>query len=153
VIKPLVRSKVIAQQSANNTATGSVRAFIVGVDGRLLINVALAHFPAANVARPSSFGSNAFSIYSWIRNQDGARARLSDIPVNGASGQLAPDSWEGQTNHPELELVLAYVGLGANTGRWEIVLTAAPGDNALCEADFNALAAALDVQVTPVTIA
>jgi hypothetical protein len=147
--------RVVSAVTVVNPATASegagplVTTFIENLHPALFFSVALAYFSAV---RPTDWGTNAFSIYGWILNELGQRVRLSDVPINGTTGQPAPDAWEGSTTLPILELVHTTEGQQASeTGRWEVVVTIGEALE-MCEADFLELANQVTIRATPVTL-
>jgi hypothetical protein len=152
VTRKIVKSEISIEDAAGGGApTGTQTAYIEGIHGNLFINVALAYYCATR--RPAAFTGNTFKLYQWTANRDGGRTPLSPTPINGASGQAAPDAWEGTTNLDTLQLDHAYQGqaAAADAGRWEIVVTMVAAIN-MCEADFVALANAVSIRVVKKSI-
>jgi hypothetical protein len=150
-VKP--KAQVTVQNPVAGTSTGTQRVRIVGIDGRLIVSVAVAYF--ALKGRPGAFGANTFKLYGAVTNEAGQYARLSDTPLNGSSGQNAPDGWEGRTLLPAIDVEHAYAGLGAGSeGHWEVLVYASPAASDMCQADFDALWALVDIQLVdqPVTV-
>jgi hypothetical protein len=148
----IVKSEISVEDAAGGAApTGTQTAYIEGIHGNLFINVALAYFCAAR--RPAAFTGNTMKLYQWTANRDGGRTQLSSTPINGSSGQNAPDAWEGTTNLHTLQLDHAYTGQASATdaGRWEIIVTMVPAIE-MCEADFAALANAVSIRVVKKSI-
>lgn len=147
-----VRSATIVNNPVASSQTGTATARISGLSGLLNYGVAVAYF-TTNRNRPSSFGANAFTLLQIAETEAGEKVQLSTTPINGATGLAAPDQWDVNTTLPELALSFAYVGMGAaDIGRWDVIVTAVPGVD-MCDADFQKLAAQLDISVSPVTLA
>lgn len=145
-------SRTIVENPVASVQTGTRSAFIEGLHPSLFVGVGLLYLPATG-HRPAAFTGNTFALLAWNENQDGQRAQLSSTPINGATGQDAPDAWDGSTTLPMLELVHTYAGLGAgDVGRWDVVVTVAPALE-MCEADFVALAQRVAIRVDKVTLA
>jgi hypothetical protein len=141
-----VVSEIIVENPVASVASGNVSALIEGLHGNLFLGIGLAYFPAT-AHRPPSFGANNFSLMQWDENKLGQRTALSSTPINGESGQLAPDKWEGTTTLPILELLFAYVGMPApDVGRWEVIVSIHPAIE-MCEADFAELANRVAISV------
>jgi hypothetical protein len=140
-----VVSEILVENPVASVQTGTVSAFIDGLHPNLFVGIALAYYTTV-AHRPTSFGANLFKLYQWAFNELGALVQLSSSSVNGASGQNAPDSWEGTTTLPRLELQHSYVGMGSgDEGRWEVIVTLAPAIP-MCEEDFAALAQQVTIQ-------
>jgi hypothetical protein len=128
-----------------------VSAWIEGLHGDLFLGIGLAYFPTT-AHRPASFGANTFSLMQWDENKLSQRTPLSATPINGATGQLAPDKWEGTTTLPVLELDFAYVGMPApDIGRWEVIVSIFPSIE-MCEADFLELANRVTIRVGKIVL-
>lgn len=140
-----VLSTILVDNPVASVQTGTTSAFIDGLHPNLFVGIALAYIPSVG-HRPSSFSTNLFKLYQWCANEIGALVQLSSTPVNGSSGQNAPDSWEGTTTLPTLELAHTYVGMGSgDEGRWEVIVTLAPAIE-MCDADFAALAQEVNIR-------
>jgi hypothetical protein len=147
----MVISTPLTENPAASVATGTTNAFIDGLHPNLYFGIGLAYF-CTSQHTPSSFGANAFSLYQWDRNEGDQLVQLSATPVNGASGQAAPNKWEGTTTLPVLELRHSYVGMGAaDVGRWEVIVTLAPAVD-MCEADFVKLAQDVSIRAAKVVL-
>lgn len=147
----VVKSEILVENPVASVATGTASAFIEGLRGDLFVGIALAYF-TSSAHRPTSFGANAFSLLQWDENKNGQRTQLSSTPINGASGQAAPDKWEGVTTLPQIELQHAYVGMGAaDVGRWEVLVTLVPALE-MCEADFLAAAAQVTIRAAKIVL-
>lgn len=146
-----VMSVVLTENPVASVNTGTTSAFVDGLHPNLYFGIALAYF-CTNPHTPSSFGANAYSIYQWDRNEGEQLAQLSPTPVNGASGQAAPNKWEGTTTLPVLELRHSYVGMGAaDLGRWEVIVTLAPAIE-MCEAEFVKLVQDVSIRAAKVVV-
>ncbi|MFL5381300.1 MAG: hypothetical protein ACJ8GN_02115 [Longimicrobiaceae bacterium] len=144
-------SAILTENPVASVATGTVSAFIDGLHPNLFVGIALAYFPSTR-HRPSSFGANLFKLFQWDANEQGELVQLSSTPVNGSSGQAAPDKWEGTTTLPMIELQHSYVGMGASDlGRWEVIVTLAPAIE-MCEADFAALAQEVTIRAAKIVL-
>jgi len=149
--RKMVISTPLTENPAASVATGTTSAFIDGLHPNLYFGIALAYF-CTNPHTPSSFGANKFSLYQWDRNEGDQVVQLSGTPVNGATGQDAPNKWEGTTTLPVLELRHAYVGMGASdVGRWEVIVTLAPAVE-MCEADFVKLAQDVSIRAAKIVL-
>lgn len=148
-----VVSAILVENPVASVQTGTASAFVDGLHPLLFVGIALSYFTAPGSRhRPTSFGANLFKLYQWNANESGELVQLSSTPVNGSSGQAAPDAWEGTTTLPMLELQHSYVGMGASdVGRWEVVVTLAPAIP-MCEADFSALAQAVTVRAAKIVL-
>jgi hypothetical protein len=146
-----VISEIIVENPVASVQTGTVSAWIEGLHGNLFVGIGLAYFPVTS-HRPASFGANAFSLYQWDENKLAQRTPLSATPINGTSGQAAPDKWEGTTTLPTLELAFTYAGLGAaDVGRWEVIVSVFPAVE-MCEADFSELANRVAIRVGKIVL-
>lgn len=147
----VVKSEILVENPVASAATGTAVAFIEGLRGDLFLGIALAYYPAS-AHRPASFGANAFSLFQWDENREGQRTQLSSTPINGATGQAAPDKWEGTTTLAALELRHAYAGMGAgDVGRWEVIVTIGPTSE-MCERDFLEAAAQVTIRAAKVVL-
>jgi hypothetical protein len=141
-----VVSQILVENPVASSQTGTASAFVDGLHPNLFVGIALAYYPTV-AHRPASFGANLFKIYQWQYNELGALVQLSSSPINGSSGLNAPDSWEGTTTLPTLELQHSYVGMGSgDEGRWEVIVTLAPAIP-MCEDEFAALAQSVNIRV------
>jgi len=147
----VVKSEILVENPVASTQTGTAVAFIEGLRGDLFVGIALAYFPAS-AHRPASFGANEFSLFQWGENRDGQRTPLSATPINGATGQIAPDLWEGLTTLPAVELRHSYEGMGAaDVGRWEVIVTLVPTVE-MCERDFLEAAAQVTIRAAKIVL-
>lgn len=141
-----VRSLIVLQNPVASVQTGTYDAMIAGLHPLLFVGVALAYYPQTKHL-PASFGANRFSLFQVDENELGAAVQLSATPVNGSTGQAAPDKWEGVTTVPSLLVRHSYAGMGASDlGWWELILTMGPAVE-MCAEDFYALASGVDVRL------
>jgi hypothetical protein len=149
--KRVVVSAISIDNPAASVATGTQSAWVEGLHPSLFVGIGLIYL-TTTAHRPSSFSTNLFKLYQWDENEQGQRAQLSSTPINGSSGQNAPDKWEGTTTLPVVEMQHSYVGMGAtDVGRWEVVVTVAPALE-MCDEDFLALAAQVVIRVAKIVL-
>jgi hypothetical protein len=143
-----VRSRILVDNPVASSQTGTVTARISGLHGLLLVGIGMAYYPSSRKAPAGGYGTNAFRLFQVDENESGEAIALGTAtPLNGASGQAAPDKWDLTTTIPAVDLVFAYAGMGAaDVGRWEAIVTAYPAID-MCQELFDQLASRLDIGI------
>lgn len=146
-----VASTTIVENPTASAATATVLGRVTGLHGALFVSIALAYY--TNSKKQFTPTGSTFNLFARVRNEQGVSVRLSSTPVNGSSGQAAPNAWEGTTTAPELDVELAVVGVNDATsvGHWELVVTICPAIS-LCEAEFKRLVDGVGLEVSKVTL-
>lgn len=141
----VVVSATIVTDPGNVTTTGAALARIAGLHGALFLGITVAYFTDTRKSVVLS-ANNIFKLFSRVVNDRGQSTALLATPINGASGQVAPDTWEGVTTVPELDLEFDFQGVddSSSPGHWEVILTATPAWP-MCEEDFRKVSRQLTI--------
>ncbi|MFL5310776.1 MAG: hypothetical protein ACJ79H_10030 [Myxococcales bacterium] len=144
-----VKSTVIGRDIGNFAGGGvqsqTVTGWVTGGHSMLRLGIYVTFFPEVTPPAAAAYAGQTFSIYGWICDANGKRARASETAINNNGSIQLPDGWEGCSSLAEYEIQAA-IAFTSLKGEWRLVVVIEPADAAACQF-FDELAERVTVRL------